>query len=133
MRDEIVTQLETYLKNIATKNSYHTNFDKVTYWQTTPTEEEKNHLDFRDTTEEYQRENARHKSKLHFEIVATVFGGNKPAAVLGNLALEDLIGAVKSFSYRGAIVELLRSHKFVETKNRTACQIELEIAICYKF
>jgi hypothetical protein len=124
-RSEIVTELDRVLSQIPNTT--------LIYWQDTPTQYDRNFLNYRDTTEEYKRQNQLHLARLNIEIVAVIIETNVSAAELGNLALVELIGAVNNFSLKAITVDLLRSHKFVETKGKTAAQIELEIAVNYKF
>ena len=130
----MIIALGTALNSISTDNNYHTDFFAVTYWQATETQYEKNHLDYRDTTEEYDKNNLLYNTLLSIEIVAIVFEtSTSSASDLGTLALEDLIRAIKGLSLDGVMFNLKRSHKYVETKGKTACHVELEIAVYYKF
>ena len=133
-RDEIVPVLLEQLKQISKENEYSTDFDQVTYWQATPSQYEKNHLNLKDGLEEYQPSNQKCNAQLEITIEALVIEtAQKSAADLGNLALKDLITAVTSLKIPQAIVHLKQSNKFVETQGKTACLIELVIQVLYKF
>lgn len=126
-RDEIVPIILEQLKKVE-------NFDQVTYWQATPSQYEKNHLNLKDGIEEYQPKNQKYDAQLELMIEAVVIEtAQKSAADLGNLALKDLIAAVNSLTLSGAIVHLKESNKFVETQGKTACLVELVIQVLYKF
>ena len=131
-RVEIVAAVKNALLKISRKNQNQTNFSKVTYWQDTPSEYGQNHLNFRDEEENYKIENQRYKAELDLYIEAIVVETEKDAAELGTLALLDLIGAVKSLSLCGALFELVGSSKWVETKGKTACLVELKVKVKYK-
>ena len=134
MRNQIVPKIDTALKQISKASGYNTDFEKVSYWQNTATEYKQNHLDYRDVREEYAKNNSLYKADLIFEVTAIVIEqDDTTAARLGNLALEDLIKAMRSISWQGYFLYLKRSHKYVETKGKTACCIELEFVISYKF
>lgn len=132
MRNQIIVDINELLEQINSDNGYNTNFDKILYWASTPTEYDRNYLIYRDTTEEYSSHNNYYKALLNLEIIAIVIETDTSASILGNLALDDLIKAVTNLSTQGWIITLNRSHKFVETKGKTACQIELEITINYR-
>ncbi len=126
-RDEIVPVILGQLQTIST-------FDQVTYWQATPSQYEKNHLNVKDELEEYQPLNQKYDAQLNVTIEALVVEtAKKSAADLGNLALKDLIAAVQSLTISQGIVHLQQSNKFVETQGKTACLIELVIQVLYKF
>ena len=126
-RDEIVPVILERLQSVA-------NFDQVTYWQATPSQYEKNHLNPKDELEDYDPVNQKYDAQLELMIEALVVEtAQKSAADLGNLALKDLITAVNSLSISGGIVQLKQSNKFVETQGKTACLIELVIQVLYKF
>ena len=132
MRNTIITEIDNALKQISKVNGYNTDFDRFLYWASTPTEYDYNYLIYRDTSEEYQKHNTYYKAKLNLEIVAIVIETDTPASILGNLAIADLIDAIKKMSLEDLIINLARSHKYVETKGKTACQIELEIDAIYR-
>ena len=130
-RGEIVDAIALSLNNITT-NGY--SYDKVTYWQDTSTQESKNHLDYRDTTEEEIVENKLKIGILSLEISAVVHGeGSVSAAEMGTIAIADLRQAVSNLNINRAIPLIRRSHKYVETKGKTACLVEVEIDVKYKF
>ena len=132
MRNKIITEIDNALKQISKANGYNTDFERFLYWASTPTEYDYNYLIYRDTTEEYNFHNTYYKAKLNLEIVAIVIETDTDAARLGNLALEDLIEACGQMQTCGFFVNLHRSHKFVETRGKTACQIELETQITHR-
>ena len=132
MRNKIVTEIDTALKQISKANGYNTDFDRFLYWASTPTEYDYNYLIYRDTTEEYSKKNNDYKAKLNLELLAIVIENDTPAPILGTLALADLIKLIRSMKNCGFIINLHRSHKYVETKGKTACQIELEIDVTYR-
>ena len=133
MRQPIINKLEEILTKISTVNGYQTNFDKIVYWQDTPTEYSFNYLIYRDTTEEYERKGNSYLVKLALEIVAIVIeNSDNQAANLGNLAIEDLIKAMANYQLCDTTLKLTRSHKFIETRGKTACQVELELSISYQ-
>ena len=133
-RNEIVPIILEQLKQISKDKEYSTDFDQVTYWQATPSQYEKNHLNVKDEIEEYQPSNQKYNAQLEIRIEALVIEtAQKSAADLGNLAMIDLIAAVNSLSISQAIVHLKQSNKFVETQGKTACLIELVIQVLYKF
>ena len=126
-RNDIVPLILEQLKSVP-------NFNQVTYWQATPSQYEQNHLNVKDGLEEYQPSNQKYDAQLEITIEALVVEtAQKSAADLGNLALKDLIAAVKSLTISQGIVHLKQSNKFVETQGKTACLIELVIQVLYKF
>ncbi|MGK7895894.1 MAG: hypothetical protein AB4372_20340 [Xenococcus sp. (in: cyanobacteria)] len=126
-RDQIIPIVLEELKKLST-------FDQVSYWQATPSQYEKNHLNVKDELEEYQPQNQKYDAQLEITIEAVVVEmAQKSAADLGNLALKDLIAAVISLKIPQGIVHLKQSNKFVETQGKTACLIELVIQVLYKF
>jgi hypothetical protein len=135
-RDEIVAQIQLALGQISKLNDYYTDFERITYWQATPTQYEQNHLNFRDESEDYDLDNTKYHAKLPIIIEAIVMESQTDsAAELGTLALKDLMKAVGSCSgsLRAALFAFKRSHKYVETKGRTAVLVELEIEVLYRF
>ena len=126
-RNDIVPLILEQLKSVP-------NFNQVTYWQATPSQYEQNHLNVKDELEEYQPLNQKYDAQLNVTIEAVVIEtAQKSAADLGNLAMIDLIAAVKSLTISQGIVHLKQSNKFVETQGKTACLIELVIQVLYKF
>ncbi|MEM9273795.1 MAG: hypothetical protein AAGA80_12630 [Cyanobacteria bacterium P01_F01_bin.143] len=126
-RNEIISVILEQLKKVK-------NFDQVTYWQATPSQYEKNHLNLKDELEDYNPVNQKYDSQLQLVIEALVVEtAQKSAADLGNLALKDLIAVVNSLTLSGAIFQLKQSNKFVETQGKTACLVELVIQVLYKF
>ena len=126
-RDQIIPVILEKLQTIP-------NFNQVTYWQATPSQYEQNHLNVKDELEEYQPLNQKYDAQLNVTIEALVVEtAQKSAADLGNLAMIDLIAAVKSLTISQGIVHLKQSNKFVETQGKTACLIELVIQVLYKF
>ena len=133
-RKEIVDAVATALNQISVTNGYSTNFSKITYWQDTDIQYGFNHLNYRDTTEEYSRKNTVYDTNLSIEIAAIVYGVEKEIAQeLGTLALADIIAAVRSMVLPQCLFDLARSHKWVETKGKTAVCVELELIARYKF
>lgn len=134
MRNQISEYIGQELAKITKANGYQTDFSRLTYWQDTPTEYKENHLDYRDVAEIYSKKNSLYLASVNFEVTAVVIEENGTTAqILGNLALEDLIKCVRSFSICNYILVLKRSHKYVETKGKTACCIELQFIVKYKF
>lgn len=130
-RGEIVEAVAQTLLNITT-NGY--SYDSITYWQDTSTQESKNHLDYRDTTEEEVVENGLKLVILSLEISAVVHGDSSvEAPEMGTLAIADIRQAVSNLKINRTIPLIRRSHKYVETKGRTACLIEVEVDVKYKF
>ena len=110
-------------------------YDKVTYWQDTDTQYEGNHLDYRDTTAEYKKDNRNYCVNLEITLQAILFETpSTPAPVLGTLAIDDLILAVNRLELPvRSFAEVKRTNKWVETKGKTASHIEVELAVTYKF
>ena len=133
MRQEIIEQLETLLRNISTTNGYSCDFNRVLLWDDVPTEYSQNAIYVKDTREKYEKKN-KYTATLRLEIIAIVIETqDNPATKLGNLALEDLIEAVSQLSVCSSIVTLVDSFKWIETKGKTACQVELNIDVKYQF
>jgi hypothetical protein len=133
-RQEICDLLETQLRNISTANGYSIDFDKITYWQPTASEYSKNHLNFRDESEDYEPTNTRYDASLSVIIEAVVIeAGSSSASFLGTLVLKDVMVAVKNCSLPTTLFNFKRSNKYVETKGKTAALIELEVQVLYKF
>ena len=133
-RQELVDAVGLELEKISTGNNYSTDFDRVTYWQDTPTEYRQNHLNFQDEEEKYQPENTQYDAALEIYLRAIVIEtATSRASKLGNLALNDLIKAVSDLCLEGALIHLVDSRKWCETKGKTACLIELQIKVLYHF
>lgn len=133
-RQSIVEAVAIALAEIKSDNGFNTDFNRITYWQDTDTQYGFNHLNYRDTTEEYSRKNQVTDAQLNIEIVAVVYGSQiEEAALSGTLVLTDLIEVVKTLSKPNCLFDLARSHKWVETKGKTACCVELELTVKYKF
>ncbi len=109
-------------------------FDKYSNWQPTDTQYEKNHLDIRDEQEKSKRENGVYKTLLTIHVSAIIWESDKGTAEeLGTLALADLIRAIRPLTLPGSgLIKNLESDKWVETKGRSQCQIELDIQVSYK-
>jgi hypothetical protein len=133
-RKEICDLLSLRLNNISTANGYFTDFAKITYWQATETEYSKNHLNFRDESEDYDPTNTKYDASLSIIIEAILIESQtETAAKLGTLALKDVMVAVKNCSLPTTLFNFKRSHKYIETKGKTAALIELEVEVLYKF
>lgn len=129
-RQEIVAAIGNALNGMTT-NGY--SYDKITYWQDTSTQENRNHLDYRDTTEEEIEQNGFKGAILSLEISAVVGGNrNSSAASVGTLAITDIRQAILSLRVLGKIPLIRRSHKYVDTKGKTVCLVEVEIEVKYK-
>ncbi len=132
-RAKIAEELETLLEDISTANGYATDFDRVEAWRDVPAQYDRNYLFWRDTKEKYEKKN-KYTATLKIEIIAVVLEtANARADVLGTIALADLIRAVSQLKVCGAIVTLDQSHKYIETKGKTAAQVELNIDVKYQF
>ncbi len=131
-RQQVVDELEKLLKSISTTNNYQTDFDDVRVWDDLPSEYGHNEIIFKDTKEKYEKKNVEYKNTLRVEIIAVVLEqSGKPASKLGTIALSDLKQAVKKMSVCGAVTTLITSDKWVSTKGRTACEVELHIDVKY--
>ncbi|MDJ0570272.1 MAG: hypothetical protein QNJ53_14690 [Pleurocapsa sp. MO_192.B19] len=132
-RAKIVEELEAILRNISTANGYATDFERVESWRDVPTQYDRNYLIWRDGKEKYQKKN-KYTATLKIEIIAVVLeSANARADVLGTIALADLIKAVSQLKVCGSIVTLVEAHKWIETKGKTAAQVELNIDVKYQF
>jgi hypothetical protein len=132
-RSAIVATIETALADINIANGYSTDFDGVLVWDNLPTEYSQNAIYLKDTREKYQKQGNKYTCTLRIEIQAIVIeSGSDTAALLGNLALADLIKAVCTVSYPGAFINLADAHKWIETKGKTACEVELNLDIKYQ-
>lgn len=131
MREKIVNALVVALSQLDTVNYV---FEKKTYWQDTDTQYEKNHLDLRDTTAEMERQNKLYQGVLNLEITAIVWASNtNDAANLGTMALNDLIRMVRNLVFPcSAVLNNIRSNKWIETRGKTACHVQLELQVNYK-
>ena len=69
MRDKIINLFAENLSQISQANGFNTDFDRLLYWASTPTEYDYNYLIYRDTTEEYKYHNEKYKAKLNLEII----------------------------------------------------------------
>lgn len=108
-------------------------FDGVLFWEETPSEYSENALYLKDTHEKYTDKNGFYLATLRIEIIAVVIETSTvPAEKLGNLALAELIKQVSRFSAKDAFITLAESHKWLQTKGRTACEIELSLDLEYK-
>ena len=133
MRQEIIEQLETLLGNISTTNGYSSDFNRVLLWDDVPAEYSQNAIYVKDTREKYEKKN-KYTATLRLEIIAIVMETpDNRATKLGNIALADLIKAVSQLNVCGSMVNLVESHKWIETKGQTACQVELNIDVKYQF
>ena len=132
-RRDIIETVETALNQISVANGYQVDFDEITRWQDLPTEYNKNHLNFADEEEDYKPENTKYDAKLDLAIEAVVVETDLNADYRGTLALEDLICAVNSMRLNGALFDIHKSSKFVETKGKTACYVRLIVKVLYHF
>lgn len=132
-RSAIVATIETALADINIANGYSTDFDGVLVWDNLPTEYSQNAIYLKDTREKYQKQGNKYTCTLRIEIQAIIIEtSTNTAAKLGNLALADLIKAVCTVSYPGAFINLADAHKWIETKGKTACEVELNLDIRYQ-
>jgi hypothetical protein len=133
IRQSIIEQIETALAAIKIANGYSTDFNGVLVWDNLPTEYSQNAIYLKDTREKYQKQGNKYTCTLRIEIIAIVIEtSTNTAAKLGNLALADLIKAVCTVSYPGAFINLADAHKWIETKGKTACEVELNLDIKYQ-
>jgi hypothetical protein len=127
MRQQIIDQLTTHLAALPY-------FNDVLVWDNLPAQYSQNAIYVKDCQEKYQRKNNKYLCTLRLEIIAIVIETpDNTAARLGNIALSDLISAVSQLSVGGAIVDLVNSHKWIDTKGVTACEVELNIDVKYYF
>lgn len=132
-RQLIIDKLAAALSAISTANGYQTDFNNVAVWDNTPAEYSENAIYIKDTREKYEDKNGRYLCVLRIEIIAIVIeSGSNTAAELGNLALTDLIKAVTQVSHKGAFINLVDAHKWIETKGLAACEVELNLDIKYQ-
>lgn len=126
-RQEIIDELTSLLSAIPT-------FSAVLIWDNLSAEYNQNAIYIKDTREKYDKKNSCYLVTLRIEIIAIVIEtGSNTASELGNIALVELIGAVNQLSVKGAIVNLVDSFKWIETKGRTACELEFNIDVKYQF
>lgn len=133
IRQSIIDQIAAALANISINNGYSTDFNGVLVWDNTPTEYSENAIYIKDTREKYVKQGNKYACTLRVEIIAiAIESGSTTADKLGNLALADLIKAVNSVSHKGAFINLADAHKWIDTKGKTACEVELNIDIKYQ-
>ena len=127
LRQQIITQLTALLNAIP-------EYRNVALWDDVPSQYSHNTIFLKDTREKYEKKNSVYQATLRIEIVAiTIETKDASAAELGNIALGKLIGAVTQLSMKGVILNLADSFKYIETKGRTACEVELNIDVKYQF
>ena len=138
-RQQLLDILKSKLQTIKTgeDSTYKTDFDKVTIHQDTPTQYEQNHLNITDSDEKYEWKNREYEAKVDIYLNAMVVETQTPASELGNLALSDMIRAVlelaNSPDKKCFVIRLDESAKWIETKGKTACRVELKILATYRF
>jgi hypothetical protein len=127
MRQAILDELETLLAQLP-------DFNGVLVWDNVPAEYSQNAIYIKDCRERYEKRNVKYVATLRIEIVAIVVETSQlNASELGNIALVNLINAVKQLSVECAIASIVDSHKWIETKGKTACEVELNIDVKYQF
>ena len=127
MRQQIVDELTSLLDALP-------EFDNTALWNDVPSQYARNAIYLKDTREKYEKKNNLYQATLRIEIVAiAIETRDNSASVLGNIALRKLIGAVTQLSIKGVIVNLADSFKYIETRGRTACEVELNIDVKYQF
>ena len=132
-RQQVIAQLEALLKAIGTDNGYSTNFERVRIWDDIPTEYGRNEIIIKDPRVGFEKKN-NYTAKVRIEIIAIVLETpTNSASELGNIALEDLVKAVLKLSVCSSIVTLADSYKWIATKGKTACEVELDIDVKFKF
>jgi hypothetical protein len=125
-RQQAIDQLTAHLNAIS-------RFDGVLFWEEIPSLYGENALYLKDTQEKYTEKNGFYLANLRIEIIAIVLETpTDKADKLGNLALAELIEAVNQLSVKDAFATLTESHKWVQTKGKTACEIELSLDLQYK-
>ena len=130
-RQQIVDAIAQAVQNISnTEYSY----DRITRWASTDSQYEKNHVDIKDLTEKSKRENKIYISDLIVSVSARLWQtGNQTASQLGNLAIADLMCALRDLPLPvNGFVGDISTYKNVENKGKPCCQIELEIQIKYR-
>jgi hypothetical protein len=126
IRQQAIDQLSAHLSAIAM-------FDGVLFWSEIPADYGENALYLKDTQETYSKKNGFYVATLKIEIIAVVLETpTDNADKLGNLALSELIKAVELLKVKDAFATLAESHKWVQTKGKTACEIELSLDLEYK-
>ena len=127
MRQEIIDALTDKLRSLPSFNS-------VLLWDNVPTQYSTNAVYLKDTREKYEKKNSVYQAVLRIELVAVVIEQKESSAAdLGNLAIRELIEAVTGLSVKGAIFNLVDSFKYIDTKGVTACEVELNIDVKYRF
>lgn len=105
----------------------------VLIWDNVPSEYSTEAIYLKDTREKYEKQGNGYVCTLSIEIIAiAIETASSSADKLGNLILEDLIKAISQVSMPGVFFYLEDSHKWVETKGKTACEIELNLSVKYK-
>ncbi len=126
-RQQVIDSITTALSTIPT-------FNGVLVWDDTPTEYSQNAIYIKDTREKYEKKNCKYLATLRIELIAVVIEtSSNTADKLGNIALVDLINVVSQMSVPEVIVNLIDSHKWIQTKGKTACEVELNIDVKYQF
>ena len=126
-RQEIIDTLTERLRSLPT-------FNQVLLWDNVPNQYSTNAIYLKDTREKYEKKNSVWVATLRIELVAIVIETrDASAAVLGNLALRELIEAVTGLTIKGAFFNLADSFKYIDTKGVTACEVELNIDVKYQF
>lgn len=132
-RQQVIEQLWTRLGDISLANGYQTDFAAVRLWDDIPTEYGQNEIVLKDTRVKFEKKN-KYTATVRIEIIAIVIeSATDHASELGNIALEDLTRAVLSLESDKFIVNLVEAFKFVQTKGKTACEVELNIDVKYQF
>lgn len=132
-RQLVVSKLEAAFRNIAIAGGYNTDCNRVLLWDNVPTEYSQNAIYIKDPREKYEKQGNGYVCILSIEVVAIVVERiDLTADKLGNLLLEDLIKAVSSVTHQGVFINLENSYKWVDTKGKTACEIELNLSVKYK-
>lgn len=127
MRQQILDRLTSLLKEVE-------GFERVRPWDEVPATYAQNEIFLKDTREKYEKKNSRYQATLSIEIVAIVIETEATTASdLGNIAIARLIEAVLKLSVCGAIVNLSDCFKYIATKGKTACEVELNIDVKYQF
>lgn len=126
-RQEIIDSLTQGLRSLPT-------YSRVLEWDNVPSQYSFNAIYIKDTREKYEKKNDLYQATLRIELVAIVIEQpDNSASVLGNLALRELIEAVRNLNVKGAIFNLVDAFKYVDTKGVTACEVELNIDVKYQF
>lgn len=126
-RQEIIDALTLRARSLPT-------FNRVLLWDNVPSQYEQNAIYLKDTREKYEKKNGVYQATLRIELVAIVIETRDvSAAVLGNLALTELIDGVTGLTVKGVVFNLADSFKYIDTKGVTACEIELNLDVKYQF